>query len=153
MSCVLSQWVGSPWRSIAGPFRRTVPLRIRQAPAAPERLVELDIGEEPIAPDLRQRPLRRVKLLLGLEHLEVVCEPVAGSPCRTARSGSASGRPPPWRRRCAHWRRRAAPPPGGDRAVARGGSTATRPAPWAPPPARTSASRAEPALGSCPAGC
>src|SRR5216683_6569279 len=77
MSCVLSQWVGSPWRSIAGPFRRTVPLRIRQAPAAPERLVELDEGEEPIAPELRQRPLRREELLLGLEHLEVVCEPVA----------------------------------------------------------------------------
>src|SRR5438445_3671168 len=53
------------------------PLSVGQAPAAPERLVEPDMGEKAIAADLRQRVLRRVELLLGLEHLEVVGEPLA----------------------------------------------------------------------------
>src|SRR5213593_1064536 len=41
----------------------------------PEGLVELDAGEEPIAPDLGQRALRREQLLLGLEHLVVAGQP------------------------------------------------------------------------------
>ena len=35
------------------------------------------MGEKPIAADLRQHVLRRVELLLGLEHLEIVGEPLA----------------------------------------------------------------------------
>src|SRR5712664_299356 len=62
--------------SAAASFRLVVPLGIGQAPAAPERLVELDVREEAVAPDLGQRVLRRVELLLGLEHLEIAGEPM-----------------------------------------------------------------------------
>src|SRR5712691_1739431 len=53
------------------------PLRVGQAPAAAERLVEPDVSEKPVAANLRERALGRVELLLGLEHLEVIGEPVA----------------------------------------------------------------------------
>src|SRR3989442_9346079 len=54
-----------------------LPLSVGQAPAASERLVEPDISEKPIAADLRQRVLRPPALLLGLEHLAAVGEPLA----------------------------------------------------------------------------
>src|SRR6266481_4443322 len=60
--------------SAAASFRMVVPLGIGQAPAASERLVELHVREEPVAPDLGQYVLRRVELLLGLEHLEIAGE-------------------------------------------------------------------------------
>src|SRR5206468_1947982 len=57
----------------------TGPLRIRQVPAAPERLVELHVGDQTVAANLRERGLRRVELLQGLEHLEVVGQPLPRS--------------------------------------------------------------------------
>src|SRR5438445_8388435 len=62
--------------SIAASLRLVLPLVIGQAPPAPERLVEPDVREEPVAPDLGQRVLRWIELLLGLEHLEIAGEPV-----------------------------------------------------------------------------
>src|SRR6266851_5739333 len=48
-----------------------LPLRAGQAPAAPQRLVEANMGEETVASDLREGVLGGVELLLGLEYLEV----------------------------------------------------------------------------------
>src|SRR5438094_3156671 len=56
-----------------------LPLSIGQAPPAPQRSVEADVGQQPVAADLRQRVLRRVELLLRLEHLEVAREAEAVS--------------------------------------------------------------------------
>src|ERR1700675_1342428 len=57
----------------------TGPLDIGQVPPAAEGLVELDIGGQPIAADLRERRLRRIELLLGLEHLVVAGQALAVS--------------------------------------------------------------------------
>src|SRR5262249_11701741 len=62
------------------------PLRVGQAPPAAESLVELDIGGEPIAADLRERRLRRIELLLGLQHLVVAGQALAG-PARPLQDG------------------------------------------------------------------
>src|SRR5439155_151338 len=71
-------WPADSWLPSSGPrFTLICPLGVRQAPAATERLVELHVREETVAANLRERLLRRVELLLGLEHLEVAGEPVA----------------------------------------------------------------------------
>src|SRR5437879_5891453 len=53
------------------------PLSVGQAPAAAERLVETDVGEKTVTANLRERVLRRVELLLGFEHFEVIRQPLA----------------------------------------------------------------------------
>src|SRR5213596_3985959 len=72
----------TPWpadSSLASPgprFILTCPLGVRQAPPTTERLVELHVGEETVTANLRERILRRVELLLGFEHFEVIGQPL-----------------------------------------------------------------------------
>src|SRR2546426_7686983 len=54
-----------------------LPLSVGQAPATAECLVQANMGEETVAANLRRRVLRRVELLLGFEHLEVIGQPLA----------------------------------------------------------------------------
>src|SRR3989475_11520999 len=54
-----------------------LPLSVGQAPATAECLVQANMGEETVAANLRERVLRRVELLLGFEHLEVIGQPLA----------------------------------------------------------------------------
>src|SRR2546425_13213176 len=62
----------------SGPrFILTCPLGVRQAPPTTERPVELHVGEETVAANLRERVLRRVELLLGFEHFEIIGQPLA----------------------------------------------------------------------------
>src|SRR4030095_424880 len=56
---------------------RTRPLSLAQTPASPKRLVEANMADEAVTTNLRECALGRVELLLGLEHLEVTCEPLA----------------------------------------------------------------------------
>src|SRR5207245_7176495 len=53
-----------------------LPLSVGQAPAAPQRPVEANMAEETVAANLRERVLGRVEVLLSLEHLEVVRQPL-----------------------------------------------------------------------------
>src|SRR5207244_4004771 len=64
--------VPSPGRLLLVP-----PLSVGQAPATAERLVQANMGKETVAANLRERVLRRVELLLGFEHLEVIGQPLA----------------------------------------------------------------------------
>src|SRR2546422_3146893 len=53
-----------------------LPLSVGQTPAASKGLVEAHMAEEPVTPNLREHALGRVELLLRLEHLEVVGQPL-----------------------------------------------------------------------------
>src|SRR2546428_175081 len=71
-------WPADSSLASSGPrFILTCPLGVRQAPPTTERLVELHVGEETVAANLRERVLRRVELLLGFEHFEVIGQPLA----------------------------------------------------------------------------
>src|SRR5881628_93249 len=65
------------WASSGPRFILTCQLGVRQAPPTTERLVELHVGEETVAANLRERVLRRVELLLGFEHFEIIGQPLA----------------------------------------------------------------------------
>src|SRR3989454_1154546 len=71
-------WPADSSLASSGPrFILTCPLGVRQAPPTTERLVELHVGEETVAANLRERVLRRVELLLGFEHFEIIGQPLA----------------------------------------------------------------------------
>src|SRR5438309_9811579 len=71
-------WPADSSLASSGPrFIPTCPLGVRQAPPTTERLVELHVGEETVAANLRERVLRRVELLLGFEHFEIIGQPLA----------------------------------------------------------------------------
>ena len=53
----------------------SAPLRVGEAPAAPEDLIELDIGEQPGGADLGQLGFGRKEQLLGFEHLVITRQP------------------------------------------------------------------------------
>src|SRR2546426_7594334 len=70
-------WPADSSLASSGPrFILTCPLGVRQAPPTTERLVELHVGEETVAANLRERVLRRVELLLGFEHFEIIGQPL-----------------------------------------------------------------------------
>src|SRR5438132_50501 len=69
--------VSTPGTSSAHLLLLPLPLCIGQAPATAEPFVELHVRDETVEADLRERVLRRVELLLGFEHFEVIGQPLA----------------------------------------------------------------------------
>src|SRR3989449_6160051 len=79
----------------------TCPLGVRQAPPTTERLVELHVGEETVAANLRERVLRRVELLRSEEHtselqsrLHLVCRLLLEKKKKNSSTTTETGR---WR--------------------------------------------------------
>src|SRR5256885_15528302 len=58
-----------------GPARDLPPI-VGQTPTPSQDLIEADTAEEPVAANLREDTLGRVELLLRLEYLEVVGQPL-----------------------------------------------------------------------------
>src|ERR671922_3060513 len=89
--------VGSPlarlWRLALRLW--SAPLRVGEVPAAPEDLIELDIGEQPVGADLGQLVFGRKQQLLGFEHLVIIRQPaliaLKGDPDRVRIGFDGSG--------------------------------------------------------------
>src|SRR2546422_6158475 len=95
-------WPADSSLASSGPrFILTCPLGVRQAPPTTERLVELHVGEETVAANLRERVLRRVELLRSEEHtselqsrLHLVCRLLLEKKKKNSSTTTETGR---WR--------------------------------------------------------